>query len=43
VGTYVVRCAELCGIYHAYMASQVQVVSDTAFQSWLRVNAGLRS
>jgi cytochrome c oxidase subunit 2 len=43
VGSYVVRCAELCGLYHAYMVSQVQVVSNTAFQSWLHANAGSRS
>jgi len=43
MGSYVVRCAELCGLYHAYMVSQVQVVSNTAFQSWLHANAGSRS
>jgi len=43
LGTYTVKCAELCGLYHAYMVSQVQVVSDTAFQSWLHANAGSAS
>lgn len=40
VGTYVVKCAELCGIYHAYMDAPVHVVSDAAFQSWLNAHSG---
>lgn len=43
LGTYTVKCAELCGIYHSYMVSPVQVVSDAAFQSWLHANVGSRS
>ncbi len=39
-GTFAVRCAELCGIYHAYMQTQVRVVSDAAFRSWLRSGGG---
>lgn len=35
VGTYTVRCAELCGIYHAYMDSPVRVVTDTQFSDWI--------
>lgn len=35
VGTYVVRCAELCGLYHAYMETPVHVVSSTDFQTWV--------
>ncbi len=42
LGTYTVRCAELCGIYHAYMESQVRVVSAAAFTSWLHASAGTR-
>ncbi len=34
-GTYVVRCAELCGLYHAYMETPVYVVSASAFQAWV--------
>jgi cytochrome c oxidase subunit 2 len=37
-GTYVVRCAELCGIYHSYMEAPVRVVSASAFQTWLHSN-----
>jgi cytochrome c oxidase subunit II len=40
LGTFTVRCAELCGIYHAYMQTQVRVVSEAAFTSWLRANGG---
>lgn len=35
LGTFVVRCAELCGLYHAYMNSPVRVVSDTQFSDWI--------
>jgi cytochrome c oxidase subunit II len=34
IGTYVVRCAELCGLYHAYMEVPVYVVSASDFQTW---------
>lgn len=40
VGTYVVRCAELCGIYHSYMDSPVHVVSDADFNNWLKSHSG---
>lgn len=40
IGTYVVRCAELCGIYHSYMDSQVFVLSDADFNSWLKSHSG---
>ncbi len=43
LGTYVVRCAELCGLFHAYMVSRVQVVSDAAFATWLRSHGGTRA
>ena len=35
IGTYVVRCAELCGLYHAYMETPVHVVSSADFQTWV--------
>lgn len=38
LGTYVVRCAELCGIYHAYMEAKVHVVSQAAYRAWLKSN-----
>jgi cytochrome c oxidase subunit II len=33
-GTYTVECAELCGIYHAYMQSPAKVVSPAEFAAW---------
>ncbi|HEV7130042.1 MAG TPA: cytochrome c oxidase subunit II [Ktedonobacterales bacterium] len=35
MGDYVVRCAELCGVYHAYMNTPVHVVSQSAFAAWV--------
>ncbi len=36
IGDYVVRCAELCGIYHAYMETPVHVVSVDDFNTWVQ-------
>jgi cytochrome c oxidase subunit II len=33
-GDFVVRCAELCGLWHGAMFDYGSVVPDTAFQSW---------
>lgn len=35
VGSYTVRCAELCGLYHAYMQSPVRVVPAGTFSQWI--------
>lgn len=35
IGDYVVRCAELCGLYHAYMETPVHVVSAEEFDRWV--------
>jgi len=35
LGRYTVRCAELCGLYHAYMQSEVEVVRSGVFESWV--------
>jgi len=35
LGTYQVRCMELCGIYHAYMNTVAKVVSQSDFQDWV--------
>jgi cytochrome c oxidase subunit II len=35
-GEYKTRCAEICGTSHAYMISDVRVVSAAAFDEWLR-------
>ena len=34
-GTYKGQCAELCGLYHAKMLAQVEVLDEAAFDSWL--------
>jgi cytochrome c oxidase subunit 2 len=33
-GSFQVRCAELCGLWHGAMANQGEVVSVAAFQAW---------
>jgi cytochrome c oxidase subunit 2 len=35
-GGFQIRCAELCGLWHGYMFDAGRVVSDAAFQSWIR-------
>jgi cytochrome c oxidase subunit 2 len=34
-GEFKVRCAEICGISHAYMESPVVVVQEVAFENWI--------
>jgi cytochrome c oxidase subunit II len=40
VGTYVARCAELCGIQHALMTGYVEVVPRSAYDSFIAKRAG---
>ena len=35
-GTFDIRCAELCGLWHGYMFDTGRVVSDRRFQAWIR-------
>ncbi|HEX9027956.1 MAG TPA: cytochrome c oxidase subunit II [Anaerolineales bacterium] len=35
VGNYKVRCAQMCGLRHAYMEGPVQVVSQADFDAWV--------
>ncbi|MGO8875510.1 MAG: cytochrome c oxidase subunit II [Acidimicrobiales bacterium] len=35
LGTYDIRCSELCGLYHAFMTAQVHVVTPSQFETWL--------
>jgi len=39
-GTFNVRCAELCGMHHAYMETAIQVLEPKAFNSWAREMGG---
>ncbi len=36
IGTFQVRCADLCGLYHSYMQTTVHVVSEADFNAWLQ-------
>lgn len=40
VGEYPIVCAELCGVGHATMRSQLRVVSDADFKKWLLEQKG---
>ncbi len=42
-GTFNVRCAELCGLHHAYMETQIQVLEKDSFDSWVRESGGGRT
>ncbi len=39
-GIFNVRCAELCGLHHAYMETQIRVMPEEAFEAWMRENGG---
>jgi len=41
IGQYKVRCAEMCGLQHAYMEAPVIVQSDADFQAWVASETGL--
>jgi len=40
-GTFQIRCAELCGLFHGYMFSTGRVVSATQFQSWAKTQEAI--
>ncbi len=40
IGQYSVACVELCGLYHSYMWSSVNVVSTSSFNSWITSQGG---
>jgi cytochrome c oxidase subunit 2 len=35
-GSFVIRCAELCGLFHGHMFDTGQIVSDSAFNTWIK-------
>jgi cytochrome c oxidase subunit 2 len=43
LGTFNVRCAELCGLHHAYMQTRIQVLEQEAFDSWTRESGAGRA
>ena len=40
IGSYTVRCVEICGLLHSYMWEAVNVVSADAFNSWIVSQGG---
>ena len=40
IGTYTIRCAELCGLYHSYMQTRVHVVSADDYQRFVQSAVG---
>ncbi len=43
LGTFNIRCAELCGLHHAYMETQIKVVTKEQFDAWVREMGGKRT
>ncbi|CAB4679444.1 unannotated protein [freshwater metagenome] len=39
IGVFDLRCAELCGLLHAYMQTKVHIVSQADYDAWLSVHA----
>ena len=42
LGTFNIRCAELCGLHHAYMETTITVVTAEEYEAWLREHGGKR-
>ena len=40
LGEFQLRCAELCGLRHAYMLADVRVVSEEDFKTWIAEQLG---
>jgi cytochrome c oxidase subunit 2 len=40
IGVYDLRCAELCGLLHAYMQRKVHVVSQADYDAWIQSQGG---
>lgn len=40
LGEMTARCVELCGLYHTYMWTQVEVVTPADFAAWVAANGG---
>lgn len=43
LGSFNIRCAELCGLHHAYMETQIKVVTQDQFDAWVREMGGKRT
>ena len=42
LGTFNIRCAELCGLHHAYMETTITVVTAEEYEAWIRELGGRR-
>lgn len=42
LGTFNIRCAELCGLHHAYMETTITVVTPEEYEAWIRELGGRR-
>jgi cytochrome c oxidase subunit 2 len=40
LGTIDVKCAELCGLHHAYMETDGKVMTVEDFNAWVTANGG---
>jgi cytochrome c oxidase subunit 2 len=40
LGTFEVKCAELCGLNHSYMETTVQVLDGADFDAWITAHGG---
>lgn len=40
IGVYDLRCAELCGLLHAFMQKKVHVVSQVDYDTWIQNHGG---
>ena len=40
LGIFNVRCAELCGLHHAYMETQIRVLTQQEFEAFMRESGG---
>ena len=43
LGTFNIRCAELCGLHHAYMETTITVVTPEQYDAWIREMGGRRT
>ena len=43
IGVFDIRCAELCGLLHAYMQTKVHVVSQIDYDAWLKSHAAMEA
>ena len=43
IGVFDVRCAELCGLLHAYMQTKVHIVSQADYDAWLSAHAAMEA